>query len=134
VKPKKKTATRRKPVSEKSRQLASLRDTRGQKDGLTCQILELRLHRLRGDLVNADLVRRTFEEAAIGLREALLAMARNSAPQLAGLTDPKLCYRLLEAEIEQVCREKLQAWKPAAETIREHQSGFYDYKLGSQSK
>lgn len=69
------------------------------------ELFELELAQKRGDLVNAEAIRRaTFEKARIA-RDALMGLPARLAPQLAAETDPAKIHDLITVEVRRICEE-----------------------------
>jgi phage terminase Nu1 subunit (DNA packaging protein) len=69
------------------------------------QLKELRLAQLRGDLVPLADVRAVWESECVTIRQRLLALSDQLAPQLAHISDVREIARLIDHEIRQALVE-----------------------------
>jgi len=69
------------------------------------KLTELDLGLRTGELLDAAEVRRVVFSRARRARDLMLTIPARLAPVVAGITDAKECYRLLEAEVRRVCDE-----------------------------
>jgi len=83
----------------------SYNDARTYRETFKARIEELEYRRLAGELVEAAEVKRIAFARARRARDLLLSIPARCAPVVAGISDPKECLRIIEAEVNRVCDE-----------------------------
>jgi phage terminase Nu1 subunit (DNA packaging protein) len=97
------TSVRRDPAHERDVGDPMLVEAKARTEKLRADLLEIEIREKRGELVEADQVRRVNFNLARTTRNALLALPARLAPLLAPIADASEIERLLEAEIRKVC-------------------------------
>ena len=87
-----------------SRVAESYRTSRAIRESYKAQIAELEYLRRSGKLIDADQVRNDAFMVARATRNMLQAIPARVSAQIAGETDEKKIFRLLENEIDNACR------------------------------
>lgn len=93
-------------------EIASYGESRARREAANAELAELERDRLRGVLIDADTVRNEAFTAARAVRNTLQAIPARLSAILAGETDSKKIFRILEDAIDDACRslaEKVEA-------------------------
>jgi phage terminase Nu1 subunit (DNA packaging protein) len=80
-------------------------EAKARTEKLRADLLEIEIREKRGELVDADQVRRVQFNLARSTRNALLALPARLAPLLAPIGDASEVERHLEAEIRKICQQ-----------------------------
>lgn len=106
------TPPKRGKASSVETEIASYGESRARREAANAELAELERDRLRGILIDADTVRNDAFTAARATRNMLGNIPARLSAILAGETDEKKIYRLLEDAIDDACRslaEKVEA-------------------------
>jgi hypothetical protein len=83
-----------------------LLEARAARQVIEAQIADLNLKKMRGELVNAEEMKKEAFSLARRIRDLLLSTPSRLAPVVAGLGgDTDGCYKAIESEMENVCDE-----------------------------
>ena len=114
------------------RQFKSMEEARHFREEIDSNIRLVRYAKLRGEVISAELVARTWAEEWTRTRDAFLALADRIAGELAAITDPKMVRsKLLQAYNETMLLLR-DTWVPPEPTIRKEQSDE-PYALGTKT-
>lgn len=85
---------------------------RAQREQYRAELTSLELSKLRGELLPAEDVRRSAFALARQTRDRLMAIPDRVSAALAAASDPEDVRRILDVEIDLVCRELSEGAKP----------------------